>query len=615
MPTLVLSGSEPHSRMHFSIRKTFSRLHAHRRTVSEAFPVDFVTQPVAAQVHRPSSMTNLEGLLDLAYAPPGPASLRTSPESALLVPKTVLKASKPPSISTPALPDHISSDITRLERLETENRCLRERVEYLKLEVQVREEELNRFRSDYYAERFKANVRKRLAKSSENCHEVQLEQADKFISSMVEAGLHQRVLSEAWTTIAAGATADDALVDAIKKAAATPGTSWSRIIPNVVGPWTPDNYLAAIDMAVNVTKELKNANKFAKFWKTRVRQDSGLKELSTPSPSDLSDTSVMNDLLGHDELVVDDLLQQLQSGGFQPRIDVAHPVAVPGQTLIATPGCACVHVPVTPHHDARNRALAPLASQGLKDEIMLPTSPGKRSKLSPTKKLRSILKGIDINTESQPPLMAVEKQGTKSSAKALGKRKAILVERAQPGPTLVVRSSKEVFRGLHSMDNVPFDLDCPPLPSSLSSQSGTHLRGDSGILSAEKALQSLERICAGFSSGSLGSLDSISEVVATKDFRRVPYPAMEAVANDTHASRKSSAQPISPSFTHSIIKTSTPLASKSRQPRSLPKPSSFLANQFQPSTTLSTKPTLSPIRKTLRKHTSPLRIAKKARDL
>ncbi|KAF8070454.1 hypothetical protein FPV67DRAFT_1755906 [Lyophyllum atratum] len=541
-------------------------------------------------------MTKLEEVFDVPCAPSSDSfPFRVSPDAVSLLPNLALQSldSSLPTTTTQVMPSGHNSSATReLFSLETENRRLQDEIAYLKLEAEVQEEELNKFRSDYYAERFQANVRKRLANSVDDSHEalkLRLKQAEKFILSMVEIGLHQPVLSGAWRAVAAGVKTDDALIDSIKRAAMTPGTSWSRIIPAVVGPRTPDDYLATIDMTLKVTKDLQDAKKISKFWKTKAKLDPSLKNLVTPSPSEISDTIVTEDLVQHGERAVDDLLKQLKSGGIHASTNFTQPAMVPSPTpAISVPPRVRTRMPVPQQSGfSRDGVLNSLAGQVFKHDI-----------------------GDRHEQRVSVPQKTSDKQGTKLSARSHGKRKAILVKRVRSEVTLTARNSKDASHKPHSqMDRLPFDVDRTPLPLSTSVQSRTHPSGDIGTLTAEKALESLERICAGFSSGSLGSLGSSCESPTAENLQDFSTP----MADNTHfLPPKLSAQPQLSSFAFSSIKTS-PLASRFRQLRSLSRPSLLPSSQSRPLASSSPKATPSPAKKVLRKHTSPLRITKRVK--
>lgn len=527
--------------------------------MSEVPPCDFPVQ-VTASLPRPSTMTRLEELaLQINNAPAPPVS-------------------SPPHLSTTIFTPQQSA----YDDESAENVRLREENANLRLDARICEEELNTFRSNYYAERFKANVRKRLTKSLEAnfaAQTLKLEQAEKFISSLIEVGLHQPVLVDAWRSVDAGQIAEDALVDAIKKAALVPGTSWSRIIPAVIGPRTSDEYLGAIDLALKITQDLKNTRKIAKFWKSSVKNGPSQKDIVTPSPSELSDTSFLGDVTRPGQsTAVDDLLKQLRSGGlhatkFTPPVHILVPTLSPNLPVTIP------HVPVpsvSPDMPLDVRDLAPLASQVLKGELAV-THSGKPRASPPSSRIRPIFGKIDPHNHDQKPKLAArkgtEKQGTRTM-KNFNKRNAMHVKRIIPTRT--------------SENTRPF--------------------------SPENALQSLERICAGFSSGSLGSLRTTNS--DSTELQRSPSGTIDVNSNSIMSGQpqidvRYKANAMSgPTLRNSYsLKASALPRLKVRKPAS---PSSrLLSSVFQPANSPSSKMKSTSVKKMPHKNTSPLRITKK----
>ncbi|TFK70570.1 hypothetical protein BDN72DRAFT_766313, partial [Pluteus cervinus] len=106
---------------------------------------------------------------------------------------------------------------------------------------------------------------------------------------MIDLGLHIPVLDKAYKAVLDGEMADDALVDAIKEAAARPGTAWARILPAVVGPRAPENYVSAINLTLKCRRELKHTKKVLNFWKKKAMSYPTNHSLVTPSASALSE--------------------------------------------------------------------------------------------------------------------------------------------------------------------------------------------------------------------------------------------------------------------------------------------------------------------------------------
>lgn len=136
---------------------------------------------------------------------------------------------------------------------------------------------------------------------------VRLAQLEKFLSAMIDLGLHIPVLDKAYKAVLNGAMADEALVDAIKEAAARPGTAWSRIVPAIVGPRTPENYISAINLTLKYRRELKQSKKVLMFWKKRAMLHPTNQGLVTPSASALSE--VLDELSSERRVAAENFLQ------------------------------------------------------------------------------------------------------------------------------------------------------------------------------------------------------------------------------------------------------------------------------------------------------------------
>ncbi|KAL5513327.1 hypothetical protein ACEPAH_3726 [Sanghuangporus vaninii] len=93
-----------------------------------------------------------------------------------------------------------------------------------------------------------------------------------------------------------------------------PSSPWTKLVPQappVVGPRTPEQYLCVLDIAINARKEAKEKAKISKFWKQLVSTTAnslGEDVPLTPSPSDISDTGLIEPLsstrkVGMEELI------------------------------------------------------------------------------------------------------------------------------------------------------------------------------------------------------------------------------------------------------------------------------------------------------------------------
>ena len=132
----------------------------------------------------------------------------------------------------------------RIYGMESENNELRHANMVLRSDSQALEQELSNLRADYYAERFQSKVRIQCARADKDKIIIltdKLEQAEKFIMAMVDIKLHEPVLGRAAEAVKEGADAEEALIDAVRVAATKKGSAWSRIIPAIVGPRSPEH--------------------------------------------------------------------------------------------------------------------------------------------------------------------------------------------------------------------------------------------------------------------------------------------------------------------------------------------------------------------------------------
>ncbi|KAG6869103.1 hypothetical protein C0993_001668 [Termitomyces sp. T159_Od127] len=308
-------------------------------------------------------------------------------------------------------------------------------------------------------------------------------------------------------------------------------------------------------------------------------------------------------------------------------------------SISRTPGSFC---------HSRGRNSTPLTSETLGDEIKDSLASVKRT---PIKKLRSLSKEADIDrirVGSRSVNQSIEYSRT--SAKAIGKRKAILLEHSPLNSAVskLVKNANTFLKRVRSTSQIDvhsrFALgDCRSNetigslhPSAPMLETSTAFSAeDSEALSAEKARLSLERICAGFSSGSFGSLESTTDL-SSVDHPLPDVPSLSVGDTTAEAKKLPSVRsrtfgPESQSFSCLFVKTPTPLVSK-YCPSKLPSPLRPATNSLKtmPYSTMRTprkstshlrltkmtaavSSSPSPRKKTIYKRTSPLRIAKKAK--
>lgn len=229
----------------------------------------------------------------------------------------------------------------RIYGMESENSELRHANMVLRSDSQALEQELSNFRADYYAERFQSKVRIQCARADKDKIIVltdKLEQAEKFIMAMVDIKLHEPVLGRAAEAVKEGADTEEALIDAVRVAATKKGSAWSRIIPAIVGPRSPEHYLSAINFALMLQKDLHEREKVSSFWKTIAKLDPVNTNTITPSSSLLSE--VGGEDVEHsisEQAVLDEMIAFLTNGdSFSRNIQPAYSAEVVDSDLILT---------------------------------------------------------------------------------------------------------------------------------------------------------------------------------------------------------------------------------------------------------------------------------------
>ncbi|KIL62187.1 hypothetical protein M378DRAFT_42192, partial [Amanita muscaria Koide BX008] len=118
--------------------------------------------------------------------------------------------------------------------------------------------------------------------------ELQLVQANRFISALTSINLREPVLQRAHTALKNGKEADATLVASIKEAAKKNDTPWATIIPAVVGERPSDLYLNAIQRCAKLEALLQESEKKRRFWKMKAKAHALHRETITPSSSSLS---------------------------------------------------------------------------------------------------------------------------------------------------------------------------------------------------------------------------------------------------------------------------------------------------------------------------------------
>lgn len=451
--------------------RSFSLLH--RRTKSESA----AAKPVASKVHLQTRSLSVHQFDEQVL-------IQDNDIFRAVVPSNTPTFSDPvpcttcPSITPISAPVALAVADERILALETETTLLKEDILALTSANEELRNDLMNAQGDLFAELHKDLHHRRQAKADEEeikRLEDKLAQYDKFLSLMINIGLHEPVLNNARGALRAGEDADEALVDAIKEAAAKPGSAWASIMPAITGSRTSDQYLSAINMTLKVRRELKEAKKVIKFWKRAAQEDDRHEYTITPSASNIS--SIHEMLSEKRQTAVDDLLAKLRTGTYRVRrrVEVPEPESIaptlapatisldettaspmerepidtpeilevsdtrPSILVTASNSISTVRDSASTTRGPYVPNLPPLASESFKEELVASQSHKRFSKKNSSSKLqsRAVLGEVDLNRDTSnstttgiPESDSTMTQGSKRSAKALGKRRAMLVSQS-----------------------------------------------------------------------------------------------------------------------------------------------------------------------------------------
>ncbi|KAJ7470432.1 hypothetical protein FB451DRAFT_1559723 [Mycena latifolia] len=305
--------------------------------------------------------------------------------------------------------------------LETANSRLRSEVSVWAADCADLRAQLDATRADLFTQLHRTSSLQRQAQADKleiDGLKAQLAKYERFLGLMINVGLHQRVLGDAHAALRAGIDPDLALVNAIKDAAAIPGSAWSTIIPSVTGPRTPDEYRSSLNMTLKARKELRDTKKIAKFWK-RIAVEEGRVETVTPSVSTIS--SIHEPLPADRQKAVEELIssrrraslvsQDTTGGDATHRTSLASQDApaedatLPVSASASSESTSSTPTNITPCNSGSELpCLSPLASDSFKSELASISSQTRLFKrgVSSSKHNRPVLGQMDTNVRPNP---------------------------------------------------------------------------------------------------------------------------------------------------------------------------------------------------------------------
>lgn len=360
--------------------------------------------------------------------------------------------------------------------LEAENNNLRTSARTWSADFATLKAELKNARGDLYAELHKDVHHRRQMKIDEEEIErldEKLIQYERFLGLMINLGLHHGVLGKAHVALRAGQDADEALVDAIKEAAAVPGSAWSGLIPAVVGLRTQDEYLSALSITLQTRQELRECKKIAKFWKRTAKEDSKNTDTVTPSASNISS---INETLSPERQSAVDALLAYRHESWKQTEDEFLPTVTPVIPTINYPSGHVDRVldPIIEEtlsesnlaalasatslssfslsylQNTSMQSLPPLASESFKQELATQASSERLFKrTSPIKETKSriALAPVDINivTVKSSDSLSTQSPASKKAVgnNSLGKKKASIpsLQKSEPVEVRFPRAS------------------------------------------------------------------------------------------------------------------------------------------------------------------------------
>ncbi|KAF5321558.1 hypothetical protein D9619_001466 [Psilocybe cf. subviscida] len=175
--------------------------------------------------------------------------------------------------------------------LENENVTLRQEISTMRNDVDFVQGELQVFRDRSVD--LMDSERKHIAKADKSQQiikslETKVEQYGQFIRTLVDLKLDNPV-KRAALSVMNGEDFEEALVNAVQAACQNKSSAWSRIVPAITGPRSPENYMSVLNLTLRARKDLRQQTKKSDFWKTKARMFPENADLVTPSSSVLSD--------------------------------------------------------------------------------------------------------------------------------------------------------------------------------------------------------------------------------------------------------------------------------------------------------------------------------------
>jgi len=166
-----------------------------------------------------------------------------------------------------------------------------------------------------------------------------IKQRDAFVRAMIDINLHQHVLKNAYFSVEAGCSIDEAIVSAILSAASNPVSPWSKILtpPDVT---KSDLYKCAIELAAAARLRTDKSVQAAQFWRHVAKCDPKNSDLLTPSPSQLDGMDKDSSREERTDML-DGLLDKLRAGeNIRTKEEEQKPVVLTPEPILKSPASA-----------------------------------------------------------------------------------------------------------------------------------------------------------------------------------------------------------------------------------------------------------------------------------
>ncbi|KAJ3576779.1 hypothetical protein NP233_g197 [Leucocoprinus birnbaumii] len=314
----------------------------------------------------------------------------------------------------------------------------------------------------------------------------------KFIRALAEGNiLDPRIIAHAQSGVGDGSGPEAMLVDAIQTAASDASSPWSKILPTLTKNYLLEKNAAAVDLVLNLRKDLQDMETVASFWKSQAASTSRSPEMVVSHK--LRDARVFEDNITTPSLpqalLIDHMHIRSDLGGLQANGALAQPRSSP-----SIPPDSVVDQILSSRRKEEKSLSRPSSFEGFdhRTNRLLHQSP------IHTKRSRRSTFHDSLNSKAH----VIEKRHgfLMPCIKSVLQKHASAPVHPRPLSSHLHTQAKEPF-----IETSPLGCDpimvVPPAPTRV--LYATHKLSMRSML----ALQSAERLCSMWSSGSLGSLE------------------------------------------------------------------------------------------------------------